>query len=269
MADKSSFPAKVLKKTLRMFMVAAALMALISLGLSRLFTEDVVLMAEKTSRETQQQLWTSYQHYYMDGGKVFRPKNKFDTVSEGQAYAMLRAVWLNDRTVFDQVYRWSETNLSRQRSHGDHLLAWRYGSDLLGGSGIIDDNSAIDADLDYALALFLAARLWPDGKGPVGLPGYREKATAVADSIMRKAVVVHPNGEFVLNPWPIEETRNPEREFLINPSYFSPVITGCSKQKQAIRVGAKWSMIPTPCSTVCLTAWAIAAIRWQLCRTGF
>lgn len=220
--DKSSYSAKVLKKTLRVFMLMAVIFAVASLGLSRLFTEDVVLMAEKTSRENLNALWESYQHYYMSGGSVRRPKNNFDTVSEGQAYAMLRAVWLRDRAAFDATYRWTEENLSRFRTFGDHLLAWRYGPSTLGGPAIIDNTPALDADLDYALALFLASKIWPDGKSPSGTMAYREKGLAVVESIMQKGVVLRNNNEFILLPWPMDETRSPDRDILLNLSYFSP-----------------------------------------------
>ncbi len=222
MVDKSSYPARALKKTLRLFFLAALLFALASVGLSRLFTEDVVVMVETTSRENLNILWDSYRHYFMDGGRVFRPKNKNDTVSEGQAYAMLRALWQKDRETFDAVYKWSEDNLSRLRTRGDHLLAWRYGQDAMGTSAILDDNAALDADLDYALALFIAARQWPDGKSPAGTMAYRDKALAVAESVMRKGVFAHPNGELIQLPWPVEEARASDREILLNPSYFSP-----------------------------------------------
>lgn len=222
MQDKSSYSAKVLKKTLRMFMLMAVVLAGASIGISRLFTEDVVLMAEKTSRENLNILWDSYQHYYMSAGRVRRPKNQMDTVSEGQAYAMLRAVWLRDRAGFDAAYQWTEENLSRLRSNGDHLLSWRYGSGALGSPAVIDQTPALDADLDYALALFLASRIWTDGKSPTGTMPYRDKGLAVAENIMQKGVLIHPNGEFVMLPWPMEDTRSPDRDILINPSYFSP-----------------------------------------------
>ncbi|MCC8107658.1 MAG: hypothetical protein LIQ30_01150 [Planctomycetes bacterium] len=219
---KSSQSALALKKTMRFFALAVLLLCALSYGMSRLFTEDVVIRTYENAWENLQSLWTSYKHYFIEDGRVVRPKNNYDTVSEGQAYAMLRAVWMNDRETFDSVYRWTEEHLSRQKRHGDHLLAWRYGQDNLGNYTIQSDTPALDADLDYALALFLANRAWPDGRSPVGTMGYREKAVAVADSIMTKAVHLHPDGELVLLPWPLTGGRDPARDILVNPSYFSP-----------------------------------------------
>ncbi|MEI6638416.1 MAG: glycosyl hydrolase family 8, partial [Chlorobium sp.] len=39
--------------------------------------------------------WTHYKQTFIRGGRVFRPKNNNDTVSEGQAYGMIRAVLLD------------------------------------------------------------------------------------------------------------------------------------------------------------------------------
>ncbi len=220
--SRSSAAAVALKKSLHFFFAAAVVFGVASYGLSKLFTEDVVLRSQETTWENLSQLWRSYQHYFIRGGQVIRPKNDFDTVSEGQAYAMLRAVWMNDRKTFDEIYHWTETHLSRLQKFQDHLLAWRYGSDSMGGTTILDENPALDADLDYALALFLAAKAWPDGRPPVSTMPYRDKALAVADSIMAKGVFLHPTGELVLMPWPITGSQGNEKEILVNPSYFSP-----------------------------------------------
>ncbi len=213
---------KTLKRSLLFFALSAAAAAVLSITLAGLFTADVVVRAEQASYDNLKILWESYKDFYITGGRVVRPKNDFDTVSEGQAYAMIRAVWLDDRAAFDAVYRWSEENLSRFRSHGDHLLSWRYGANRLGGEQILDANPALDADLDYALALFMAARRWPDRRIMTGLMSYRDKAVAVAEDIMRRCVMPHANGELVLLPWPAGEGAEAERSVLVNPSYFSP-----------------------------------------------
>ena len=70
--------------------------------------------------------WSGYKHFFLDAdGRVKRPKEG-DTVSEGQAYAMLRAVWMDDKKTFDGCYRWTEENLSRKNKTGDNLLAWHW-----------------------------------------------------------------------------------------------------------------------------------------------
>ena len=117
--------------------------------------------------------WQSYcRHFIKTDGQVIIPEEGGGTISEAQAYALLRAVWANDAAVFNRVYVWTYNHLSRDRAHGDRLLAWRWGRLPDGSWGVVDDNSATDGDLDYALALVLAA---PQGLArpfrPPGLPG--------------------------------------------------------------------------------------------------
>lgn len=213
----------LLKKTLRFFLIFAILYTGASLAVGDyLFRDRAMNQADSIFQAVLNRLWDSYRHYYLRGGRIIRPKNGDDTVSEGQAYAMLRAVWLDDRATFDEVYRWTEENLSRFPRYGDHLLAWHYVPDRLAGPPVIDYTPALDADLDYALALFLAAKKWPDQRRPIGLAPYRDKAMAVAGSMMAKAVYPHPSGELVLLPWPLANVKEPEKSLLLNPSYFSP-----------------------------------------------
>ena len=84
------------------------------------------------------------------------------TTSEGQSYALLRAVWIDDKPTFDTVWKWTKTTL--QRPH-DHLFGWKWGQRPDKSYGFIQnggDNSATDADSDIALALILASRRWND-----------------------------------------------------------------------------------------------------------
>jgi endo-1,4-beta-D-glucanase Y len=162
--------------------------------------------------------WQSYsRHFINPAGRVMIPAEGGGTISEAQTYALLRAVWARDETVFNQVYAWTYQNLSRSRAHGDSLLCWRWGRRPDGSWGVLDANSAADADLDYALALVLAARQgW---RAPPDLPNYLKEARRVQADILAKEVVALPDGEFLLTPGNWHEPKPP---YLINPSYFSP-----------------------------------------------
>ena len=167
------------------------------------------IMAEEAGRDDQlESSWSFYKSEYIRQGRVVRPKNDYDTVSEGQAYAMLRALWMNDKETFDKVYRWTEANLSRLEKFDDNLLAWQYGMTDNGGPAVLDWTPATDADLDYALALFLAERKWPQGP-EFDLPPYHVKARHVAGDLQKHAVIRLPNDELVLLPWN-RETLNRE-----------------------------------------------------------
>ncbi len=115
--------------------------------------------------------WHSYRREFISpDGQVKIPEEGGGTISEAQAYALLRAVWAGDGTTFVRVYDWTYRHLSRAAKQGDSLLAWRWGRRPDGSWGVLDVNSAADADLDYALALILAQRQgW---RAPPGLPDY-------------------------------------------------------------------------------------------------
>ncbi len=162
--------------------------------------------------------WKSYrQHFISPEGRVVISERSGESISEGQAYALLRAVWAGDRDTCSRVYAWTWMNLSRRAGPGDALLAWRWGPGKDGAGQILDGNTATDGNLDYALALALAAgRGWRPGPG---LPDYAEEAHRVLDGILALETVSLPSGELLLTPGNWHEDRPP---YLLNPSYFSP-----------------------------------------------
>ncbi|MCL4501708.1 MAG: glycosyl hydrolase family 8 [Deltaproteobacteria bacterium] len=158
--------------------------------------------------------WQSYrQQFISPAGRVQIPERDGGTISEAQAYALLRAVWAADAATFARVYAWTQANLSRP----DHLLAWQWGRRADGSWGVLDANTASDGDLDYALALVLAAaRGW---RAPPGLPDYQSEARQARAAIWKKEVVALPAGARILTPGNWHEAEPP---YLLNPSYFSP-----------------------------------------------
>ena len=101
------------------------------------------------ARDELSALWSFYRHAHVEGGRVVARDEGGITTSEGQAYAMLRAVWAGDRAGFEEVWRWTSANLQVRE---DRLLAWRW------KDRVLDRNAATDADQDAALALVLASR---------------------------------------------------------------------------------------------------------------
>ena len=158
--------------------------------------------------------WQSYrQQFISPEGRVLIPERDGGTISEAQAYALLRAVWAKDAATFAGVYAWTHAHMTRP----DHLLAWHWGRRADGSWGVLDANTASDGDLDYALALALAARRgW---RPPPGLPDYLAEAREVLAAIWEKEVVALPAGTVVLTPGNWHEAEPP---YLLNPSYFSP-----------------------------------------------
>ncbi|TLU54770.1 MAG: endoglucanase [Chlorobium sp.] len=152
--------------------------------------------------------WTHYKQTFIRGGRVFRPKNNNDTVSEGQAYGMIRAVLLDDRKTFDECLTWTEAQLSRKNSHGDRLLAWHFED-----GKIIDTKAASDADIDYAYSLILASRKWGD-------KSYMTLAKGVLESVLDQETSII-KGRLYFLPWPKQNNRDGEI-IALNPSYYAP-----------------------------------------------
>jgi endoglucanase len=153
-----------------------------------------------------QQAWAGYkQTFVQPDGRVIDPTRSGITTSEGQSYALLRAVWMGDRTSFDTVWRWTAANL---QVRGDGLFA-----SLWGGGSVQDHNTATDADSDIALSLLYAGRRFGD-------QGYVTSAHAVLAGMWQSDVVAI-DGMNVLTAgnWAsAQQSPGP----VINPSYFAP-----------------------------------------------
>ena len=119
-------------------------------------------------------LWSFYKQKYIVSGRVISLDENGITTSEGQGYAMLRAVWSNDRHTFTTVWNWTKQNLQVRT---DKLFAWKWKGKVL------SSNSATDADTDIALALILASRRFSE-------PSFEQEALAILDSIW-KAEILH------------------------------------------------------------------------------
>jgi endoglucanase len=97
---------------------------------------------------------------FVKGGKVIRPENQNDTVSEGIAYGMMIAVAFNDQTLFDSLYGTWKAN-----STAGSLMTWCLGSGggSIGTACATSGGSATDADEDAAYALLMADKVWGGG----------------------------------------------------------------------------------------------------------
>ncbi len=150
--------------------------------------------------------WAGYKQVFIQpDGRVADPSRGGVTTSEGQSYALLRAVWMGDQTAFNTVWRWTASNLG---VGGDAPFA-----SLWSAGKVTDADSASDADSDIALALLYAARRFDD-------PALREEALRTLSAIW-KDDVVSIDGMNVLTAgnWAVtQQVPGP----VINPSYFAP-----------------------------------------------
>jgi cellulose synthase (UDP-forming) len=142
-----------------------------------------------------------FSDYVQGDGRVVRTDQGGDTVSEGQAYAMLLAVALDDKARFDQVWKWTKDNL--QQSSG--LLAYHW------SNGHVDSSEpATDADLDAARALVLAGKRFESDE-------YTNAGVRIGEAVLSEETSqVSGLPVLVAGPWARSSTP------IVNPSYFSP-----------------------------------------------
>lgn len=147
-------------------------------------------------------LWSFYKQKYVLNGRVISLDEQGITTSEGQSYAMLRAVWSNDRQTFTSVWNWTRQYL---QVRPDKLFAWKW------KGKIVSFNSATDADTDIALALILASRRFSD-------PAFEKDALAILDSIWNKEILkIGPRYYVTAGNWAIQEDYPP-----IHVGYLAP-----------------------------------------------
>ncbi len=169
--------------------------------------------AEALKAQIQTQLneaWASYKQHFIQGdGRVIDPQAGGITTSEGQSYALLRAVWQDEREVFDRVLTWTQNNLQTQPT--SKLFAYKWGKAEDGSWQVLDPAGASDADSDIALALIFAARRWQERK-------YQTLALEILASIWDKEVVRIQGRPFLTaGEWALQQVRP-----ALNPSYLSP-----------------------------------------------
>jgi endoglucanase len=107
--------------------------------------------------------WEAFKKSFIseDGRVVDGNTEALMTTSEGQAYAMFFSLVANDRQTFGRLLNWTENNLA-EGDLASRLPAWAWGKGEGGEWGVLDENSASDADLWMAYALGEAGRLWGD-----------------------------------------------------------------------------------------------------------
>ena len=173
---------------------AAGLGALFALLASGCSTSSSA--SDNPTRQAQAEARDFLRDYVQPDGEVVRFDQGGDTVSEGQAYAMLLSVAAGDRDTFERTWRWAVTHLQRP----DGLLAWQYA-----GGKVIDPQPASDADLLAAWALDLGARRF-------AAPAYEIDSQRVREGILTTEVA---GSVLVAGPWAVQP-------MTINPSYWTP-----------------------------------------------
>ncbi len=181
--------------------------------------------------------WSAFKRDLLsaDGRVIDASTPRQITVSEGQSYALFFALVANDRAAFDKILRWTENNLA-QGDLAAHLPAWIWGrtdidekgapvasssasaaSDASaaqtskGAWGVIDSNSASDADLWIAYTLLEAGRLWNERR-------FTALGTVMARNIVRSETATLPGLGRTVLPGP-QGFKLDRDSWRLNPSY--------------------------------------------------
>lgn len=156
--------------------------------------------------------WEKYKGNFMtpDGRVLDHSLNDIST-SEGQSYALLRSVWIDDKETFDTVWKWTRDTMGRPN---DALFGWKWGEKSPNEYGFLangGENSASDADTDIALALIFAGNRWGDN-------AYTEEAKKILQDLWEIETADTPSGRYMIaGNW----AQNKD-ELIVNPSYFAP-----------------------------------------------
>ncbi|MYL84579.1 hypothetical protein GTA51_15770 [Desulfovibrio aerotolerans] len=146
--------------------------------------------------------WVAYKGVFIKPEGYVWDQARREVTSEGQSYALLRAVWMEDRATFDLVFNWTEAHLARP----DGLYSWQWTPD--DGGRVIDANTATDADQDITFALILASRAFQE-------PAYLERARTLLTAIRLHTGIMLPAGWIPgAGNWAVAER-------IINFSYFT------------------------------------------------
>lgn len=156
--------------------------------------------------------WANYKrHFITSDGRVVDNSAGGVTTSEAQSYAMLRAVFVNDKDTFNTVWNWTQDNLKRPN---DNLFGWRWGKRADGSMGFLDNggnNSASDADTDIVLALILAGKKWNNQQ-------YNNLAKNILTDIWNEETMVVQGKRYLVGGNWVQASGI----VYVNPSYFSP-----------------------------------------------
>jgi len=148
--------------------------------------------------------------YVEPNGRVNRPDQGNDTVSEGQSYGLLLSEAIGDDRLFNRIWHWTRVYLQRP----DKLFAWHANA----AGQILSPEPASDADLVIAWALLRY-------EGP-GARALHHDGRQVANAILAHEVTTGAHGMPILTagPW---ATGHPAT---LDPSYWSlPALSGLAR----------------------------------------
>jgi endoglucanase len=153
------------------------------------------------------QIWEEYKsHFIQKDGRIIDFHNNAITHTEGIGYGLYFAYKMGDDSTFRSIYKWGKANI-KKNNHG--LPGWKWGKNKSNSWGMIDYNSASDANLWIVYSLLLMYN-------QTGYQPYKQDADEMIDAIKSNHIVAD-HGLTILLPW--EKNIAEEYEWNINPSY--------------------------------------------------
>lgn len=150
--------------------------------------------------------WGTFKTRFLTSeGRIQDTGNNNVSHTEGQGYAMLMAVYYNDRSTFDRLWRWTQTHLSNPKND---LFYWKY---IPGNADPVSDkNNASDGDVLIAWALQKAGEKWQD-------QSYLQLSDRIQRAIIAHNVITFAGRTIML---PGAQGFNKTSYVVLNPSYF-------------------------------------------------
>ncbi len=150
--------------------------------------------------------WSTFKQRFMaSDGRIMDTGNHNVSHTEGQGYALLFAVAAGDKTGFERIWHWTDSNL---RDPQTGLFFWRYNPVV--ANPIEDHNNASDGDLLIAWALLKAASLWQN-------PSYQLASDGIVQALLKHTVVNFAGYTVML---PGRQGFQLSDSLTLNPSYF-------------------------------------------------
>lgn len=150
--------------------------------------------------------WAQYkQRFLLSDGRIVDTGNENVSHTEGQGFAMLLAVYNNDRPAFDKIWQWTNATLYRKDIG---LFSWRYEPGK--PNPVADKNNATDGDILIAWALLEAGKKW-------GVTAYLISSAQIQRSLLKHTLVDYAGYQLML---PGVNGFKQADGVIVNPSYF-------------------------------------------------
>ncbi len=150
--------------------------------------------------------WAQYkQRFLLPDGRIIDTGNNNVSHTEGQGFAMLLAVYNNDRPAFDKIWQWTNATLYRK---DNGLFSWRYEPGK--PDPIADKNNASDGDIFIAWALLEAGKKW-------GVTAYLTSSAEIQRALLRHTLIRYAGYQLML---PGVSGFKQAGSVIVNPSYF-------------------------------------------------